>query len=82
MMALDLRLAARRDVEKIKMHSRWHPAAEKRHQRPAQRVRPSGSENHFGAGMVGFAAGGLKQIRNPAGNRGRGIAASLDGIKR
>src|SRR5437763_16372771 len=35
MMALDLKLAARRDVEKIKMHSRRHPTAEKRHQRPA-----------------------------------------------
>ena len=28
---------------------------------------------HFRASLVGFAAGGRKQIRNPPGDRGRGI---------
>ena len=64
------KLAARHDGEKINTRSRRNAAAEKRHQGPAQRMRPPGREDHFGSGMIGLAAGGAEQIRNPPGDRG------------
>src|SRR5258706_15398935 len=67
------KLAARHDVEKINVYSGRNTAAEERHQRRDQRVRPPGGGNHFSPGVVGFAAGSFKEIRNPPGERGGGI---------
>ena len=46
------RLAAPHNVEKIKLVSGRNAAAEKRHQRPAQRMRTSGRENHLPTGKA------------------------------
>src|ERR1700737_948117 len=61
---------ATRRAPQINVYLRRNAAAEKRHQRPTQRVRPSGSENQLGTGLIDFAAGRLKQIRNAPGNGG------------
>src|SRR5260370_13970103 len=57
MMALGSKASSAARWRKDQMDSRRDAAAEKRHQRPAQPGRPSGSENHLGAGMIRFAAG-------------------------
>ena len=52
---------------------RRHPPAEKRHQRLGQRMRPTRGEDHFGAGMIGFALGSGKQIRDTSRDRRRRV---------
>ncbi len=52
---------------------RRHAAAEERHQRPAQRVRPLRGEDHLSAGLIRPRCREAEQIRNPSGNRRCGI---------
>ena len=53
------KLAARHDAGKISLPSCRNTAAEKRRQRVAQRMRPPGGKDHFGAAMISVTVGGV-----------------------
>ena len=52
---------------------RRHATAEKRHQRPAQRVRPLRREYHLRSGLVAFRTRRPEQVGHAPGDGGRGI---------